>query len=194
MCLEIVQKIVHERFFFIFFRDEIRDGGQGRVATRSCEARLAWPPGRKGNEHQCPPIHQRLLFSQKGSRSSAQTSARKQGGGFRNRARRRFAWQNGLHCEKRPRSPPGPGPPASPAAVARCLLSKPGRRRVRSDPSRARPSLPHPPTHLLLSLSSLRLLHLCRRLPLHEVLQPKKFNISVTERNHGLRDLGAKKT
>ena len=45
-----------------FSRDEIRDGGQGRVATRSCEARLAWPPGRKGNEHQCQTIHQRLLF------------------------------------------------------------------------------------------------------------------------------------
>ena len=60
-------KSYREIFFSYFLRDEIRDGGQGRVATRSCEARLAWPSGRKGNEHQCPPpIHQRLLFFSEG--------------------------------------------------------------------------------------------------------------------------------
>ena len=177
MCLEIV----HERFFFIFFRDEIRDGGQGRVATRSCEARLAWPSGRKGNEHQRPPIHQRLLFSlapQRRPQLESRVGPREAG-----RGASVIAQDDGL-----------PGRMASIARNARGpLLDRDRLRRqrrwrdvffrspdeggcVRIPAELARPS-PHPPTHLLLSLSSLLLLPLCRRrLPLlHAPLENSTF-------------------
>ena len=196
MCLEIV----HERFFFIFFRDEIRDGGQGRVATRSCEARLAWPSGRKGNEHQCPPIHQRLLFSlapQRRPQLESRVGPREAG-----RGASVIAQDDGL-----------PGRMASIARNARGpLLDRDRLRRqrrwrdvffrspdeggcVRIPAELARPPPPPPPTPPSFSLSLLN--------PVAASVSSSsspttsrpagKFNISVTERNHGLRDLEPKK-